>query len=273
MTARRWRMLRKILMIVALFFVFWVGHETYALTLHNKQHFSGWALLALVLMLTSYSFRKKISVLPIGNATSWLQFHVYLGLLSGLLFLIHIDWNVPNGWFEVLLGIMFSSLFLSGLMGYYLDRRLPPLLARRGEEVIFERIPSFMARLRNDAEDLSIKCAAETGSSTLSEHYIEHLAPFFSKPRKLLSHLLGSNIGFSNTLKELDNMDRYLNDEERSFAAQLRELAEKKDELDYQYALQATLKGWLFVHVPLTYSTILLMSLHAVLAYAFRGGM
>ena len=68
-------------------------------------------------------------------------------------------------------------------------------------------------------------------------------------------------------------MDRYLNDEERNFAAQLRELAEKKDELDYQYALQATLKGWLFVHVPLTYSTILLMSLHAVLAYAFRGGM
>ncbi len=273
MTARRWRILRKMLAMGSLFFMFWVGHETYALTLYDKHYFSGWALLILILMLTSYSFRKKISVLPIGTATSWLQFHVYLGLLSGLLFVIHIDWTIPNGWFEILLATMFSSLFLSGLMGYYLDRRLPPLLARRGEEVIFERIPSFMATLRNDAEDLSIKCAAETGSSTLSEHYIEHLAPFFSKPRKLLSHLLGSNIGFSNTLKELDNMDRYLNDEERNFASQLRELAEKKDDLDYQYALQATLKGWLFVHVPLTYSTILLMSLHAVLAYAFRGGM
>ncbi len=68
-------------------------------------------------------------------------------------------------------------------------------------------------------------------------------------------------------------MDRYLNDDERKFASQLRDLAKKKDELDYQYALQATLKGWLFVHVPLTYGTVFLMVMHAILAYAFRGSM
>ena len=67
-------------------------------------------------------------------------------------------------------------------------------------------------------------------------------------------------------------MDRYLNDAERKFASQLRELATKKDDLDYQYALQITLKGWLLFHVPLAYSTVLLMLLHIVLAYAFGGG-
>ena len=272
MTKRRQRILRKTLAILSLFLIFFVGHETYGLTLHNKSYFSGWTLAGLIGILTAYSIRKKISVLPIGAATSWLQFHVYLGLLSGLVFAIHVDWGIPTGWFEILLGAMFSSLFLSGVVGYYLDRHLPPLLTRRGEEVIFERIPGFMSELRRSAEDISIKCATETGSSTLSEHYIEHLAPFFSQPNKLLSHLRGSNRGFANTLRELDNMDRYLNDAERKFASQLRELATKKDDLDYQYALQITLKGWLLFHVPLAYSTVLLTLLHVVLAYAFGGG-
>ncbi|GIS65851.1 MAG: hypothetical protein CM1200mP4_1990 [Rhodospirillaceae bacterium] len=96
--------------------------------------------------------------------------------------------------------------------------------------------------------------------------------PILFQPNKLLSHLRGSNRGFANTLRELDNMDRYLNDAERKFASQLRELATKKDDLDYQYALQITLKGWLLFHVPLAYSTVLLMLLHVVLAYAFGGG-
>jgi len=273
MNVLRWKIIRKIIAIVSLLFVFWVGHETYALTLHDKQYFSGWALFILVAILTTYSLRKKISVLPLGTATSWLQFHVYLGLLSGILFFIHVDWGIPTGWFEVLLSVTFSVLFLSGLLGYYLDRTLPPLLTRRGEEVIFERIPGFMSELRKKADNVSVECAAKTGSSTVSDHYIEHLAPFFARPRKLLSHLRGSNRGFSNTLKELENMDRYLNDHERQYASQLRELATKKDELDYQYALQATLKGWLFVHVPLTYGLVLLMTVHAILSYAFRGAM
>ena len=67
-------------------------------------------------------------------------------------------------------------------------------------------------------------------------------------------------------------MERYLNDKEREFSAELRDLVEQKDELDYHYALQTTLKSWLFVHVPLTYGMVLLALVHLVLAYAFGGG-
>ena len=47
----------------------------------------------------------------------------------------------------------------------------------------------------------------------------------------------------------------------------------KKNELDYQYALQGVLKGWLFIHIPLTYGMLLLAITHLVLAYAFSGGL
>jgi len=74
-------------------------------------------------------------------------------------------------------------------------------------------------------------------------------------------------------IKQTTNMDRYLNDKEREFAEKLRQLIEKKDELDYHYALQAILKGWLFIHIPLTYGMIILAVIHLVLAYAFSGGL
>ena len=68
-------------------------------------------------------------------------------------------------------------------------------------------------------------------------------------------------------------MDRYLNDVEREFAERLGRLMKKKNELDYQYALQGVLKGWLFIHIPLTYGMLLLALTHLVLAYAFSGGL
>jgi hypothetical protein len=46
----------------------------------------------------------------------------------------------------------------------------------------------------------------------------------------------------------------------------------QKDGLDYHHALQLTLKLWLFVHIPLTYSLLIFSLVHLVLVYAFAGG-
>ena len=118
-----------------------------------------------------------------------------------------------------------------------------------------------------------MECAVDTSSSTISDHYGDHLAPFFSGPKNLIRHFRGSRRALFDLIKQTSNMDRYLNDKEREFAEKLLQLIEKKDELDYQYALQAILKAWLFVHIPLTYGMIILAAMHLVLAYAFSGGL
>jgi hypothetical protein len=46
----------------------------------------------------------------------------------------------------------------------------------------------------------------------------------------------------------------------------------RKDALDYCGALQAALKLWLFVHLPLTYSLMIFSVWHVVLVFAFSGG-
>ena len=44
---------------------------------------TGWILFALILALTFYNGRKKLPFLPLLSSETWLQFHIYAGLLTG----------------------------------------------------------------------------------------------------------------------------------------------------------------------------------------------
>lgn len=266
---RRWRNLSITIVIMAVILFI---HRAYDISLHQEKFLTGWLLLGGVLLLTLYNSRKKLTMVPLGSNAAWLQFHIYLGLITVAVFGMHIGWRVPNGWLEGVLALLFVLVAGSGVAGLYLSRRFSRLLTRRGEEVIFERIPTFIAELRQEAEKCVLSAAAETGSSTLADHYTRHLADFFGGPRNYFSHVISSSRTLFSLINEIANMERYLNDKEREFSGRLRELVEKKDELDYHHALQMTLKGWLFVHVPLTYGMLVIALLHLVLAYAFGGG-
>ena len=243
--------------------------HSYASMLHHPQWLSGWLLTGAIAFLTVYNMRKKLSMLPIGSSAGWLQFHLYVGLLSVFLFAEHLDWSLPNGGLEWTLALLFTAVVTSGVLGVYLSRRLPKDLTRRGEEVIFERISMFRQELHQRAEETVLKAATDTGSSTLADYYTSRLATFFRGPRNYFKHVLRIGRPLFGLTNDIRSQYRYLNDKEREYADRLLALVEKKDELDFHYALQATLKGWLFLHVPLTYSLIIVAVLHIVLVYAF----
>ena len=71
----------------------------------------------------------------------------------------------------------------------------------------------------------------------------------------------------------MDSLERYLNADDRERLAELRYLVERKDELDFAYALQGAMKFWLFIHVPLTGALLIGMLVHTVLVHAFSGGL
>ena len=87
----------------------------------------------------------------------------------------------------------------------------------------------------------------------------------------LFQHLINSNRKLYELEQELDNLRRHLNAAEQEYSDQLRLLIQTKHKLDYHYALQATLKGWLFVHIPLTYPLLVLAVLHLVLVHVYTG--
>ncbi|MEO7812539.1 MAG: hypothetical protein ABIR73_10935 [Usitatibacter sp.] len=249
------------------------AYGAYRLTLHRAELLTGWLLFALVLVLALYNLRKRIAIYPLGAASAWLQLHVYLGLLAVAAFVAHTGAVWPHGILERLLVVSFVLVAATGVLGLYWSRRLPNRLTRRGEEVIFERIPGFIARLRREAEEAVEMAAREAGSATLADHYREHLARYFAAPRNILAHLHGAGGPNYALLNQLDALKRHLDEKERVQHEKLRALVEKKEELDFHYALQLALKAWLFVHVPLGGMLLMLIAVHLVSALAFSGGL
>lgn len=247
------------------------GYTAYEVALYQPAFLTGWILLAIILVLTAYNGRKKLSMVPMGTAATWLQWHIYLGLLAVLTFALHIEWSVPNGILDRILALFFVATALSGMIGLYLSRRYARMLTRRTEEVVLERIPQFIAGLRHEAEALVLQSATETGSSTIADFYTARLGSYFAGPTNMRLHLQGSRRASFALTTELEIITRYLNDEEMAYAAKLRRLVDRKDQLDYAYAIQSVMKAWLFVHLPATYGLILLALLHLVLVYSFGG--
>ena len=73
-------------------------------------------------------------------------------------------------------------------------------------------------------------------------------------------------------IAEIDELDRFLAEDQRPASRGLAELVKRKDDLDYHSAVQGRLKVWLFVHIGLTYSLLVVAIMHVVLVHAFSGG-
>jgi hypothetical protein len=246
---------------------------TQDVALWHATYTSGWLLFCSMLFLALYNARKKIPFVPLARSATWLQLHSYVGLITVVLFLMHTGFKIPNGNLEVALAILYIVVAGSGIFGLFLSRTVPSHLSIRGEEVMFERIPAFRLEVRNRARALALESVAKSDAPTIGEYYARRLAHFFEKPRHYLYHMLQSSRPRHILLSEIADLDRYLSPPEKEIAAQLNDLVCKKDDLDYSYALQLTLKGWLFVHIGLTYGLLMTAIVHATLAYAFHGGL
>ncbi len=233
---------------------------------------TGWILLTLMLVLTAYNARKKLPFLPLISSRLWFQFHVYLGLFTGLVFLLHMRWNWPQGGFELTLALMFIGVTLSGIFGWWLSRTLPKRLTTAGGEVPFERIPVIRRDIQLQAEKLVLAGVVPSKSDTLADFYTQRLSDFFSRPANFGAHLVGSRRPLNNILGQIAEVDRFINASEKKTVADLTELVRQKDSLDYHRTAQVVMKGWLFIHIPLTYALLVFSVAHIVIVYSFSGG-
>ncbi|MCH7599037.1 MAG: hypothetical protein IH881_15810 [Myxococcales bacterium] len=251
----------------------WFLFSVLETSIRATSFWTGWLLFFLVTTLALFNGRKKLPFLPLGTAASWMQYHIYAGLFSIVVFFAHTGAGMPSGILESSLSVLFVLIALSGVLGLILSRLIPVGLTTRGEPVLFERIPTLRMGLQSEVEELVVCCARDNQTTTISDFYTNRLEPFFRAPSNLSYHLLGWSRPMRELEREIAAMDRYLNDDERRVIAEILELAQLKDDLDYQWARQLVLKGWLFIHIPLTFSLLILLVLHIFVAYGFRGNL
>jgi hypothetical protein len=97
--------------------------------------------------------RKRYPASPLGRVKTWVSAHVWLGLLSFLLILMHSGFRWGSGLSGILMWI-FAVILVSGMFGValqnYIPRRMTELVPR---ETIYEQIPTVIRGLRMEADE------------------------------------------------------------------------------------------------------------------------
>lgn len=235
----------------------------------HPSFLTGYILAILALSLGFLAIRKRLPGLPIGSASTWLKVHVTSGVVLLFVFWLHLGTIWPSGPFEQIFALSFYLLIGSGLVGRLLQKGLPLVLASTGGEVILERIPREVIRIREQIEDLLIECSAETGELSLALAYEESLAWYFRRPRFVLSSIFGLPRGRHWFNNQAAILERSLSSNQQPYLDQVKILASRKYFLDQHYALQNILKYWLFLHIPAAVFFYVFAIWHTVLVHIY----
>jgi hypothetical protein len=261
---------------VGLFWLVWI----YGNALRDPRYLDGWVLAGgAILQLCFHIAIKTVSLSP-KSVMRWRKIHISLGYLLIAAFISHTDFSLPDTGFEWALWAAFVLVTLSGIFGTYLAWSLQ---AKRGidERVGYDRIPARRAELARDVQAVVARTDMAAAAIALPtppyEAWIKdlntnHLRDFFQGQRNYSAHLIGSRRPLQRLTDEIDNLSSYVDQQSQQKLAEIKNLVVEKDRLDFAHVYLGLTRGWLFVHVPVTYTLIILGVLHVVVVYSFSSG-
>jgi hypothetical protein len=205
-----------------------------------------------------YPLRRRLLAWPLATAQTWLQLHIYAGLLACLFVWIHIGFRWPAGQFGWwLLGLsMWTGA--SGLLGVFLQKWIPLLLTGGLRvEAIYERVPELVSRLRDEADAL-----VTGGSEALERVYLRDVRPALEGPAPSWAYLLEPRRAPSQRLTSLTGLMPFVEAAERERVEDLQAILSEKIELDAHVSLQRVMRLWLLIHVPPAMALMGLLAVH-----------
>jgi hypothetical protein len=259
-----------------LFWLVWI----YGNGLRDPRYLDGWVLAAGMSLQLYFHIAIKTASLSPKSASALRKFHIFLGYLLIAAFISHSDFSLPDTGFEWALWACFVLVTLSGIFGTYLawarqakheiDERAGTdrISARRAE--LAQEVHAIIAM--TDPATAAFALPAPPDDAWIKDLYTNHLRDFFQGPRNITAHLIGSRRPLQRMTNEIDNLSRYVDKQAQEKLAAIKALVVEKDQLDLARVYLGLNKGWLFVHVPVTYALIVLTVLHVLVAYAFSSG-
>jgi hypothetical protein len=225
------------------------------------------------------ALRKAPSWWWLGTRKTWLRGHIWFGLLSGFIALLHSGFRW-GGYLEQALWVVLLLTLVSGVFGLILQQFLPRLITLRVQrEAPYEQIPHLCVELRHRADkilddifamDVTASQASVLASQTglgakmqLQQFYETHVRPYLSPrqpPRPMLANPLRAETAFARirALPGLVDVKPKLID--------LEDLCEERRQLAEQERLHQWLHAWLLCHIPLSAVLLVLGVAHVVSA-------
>jgi len=207
-----------------------------------------------------YPWRRRWNTRPLGTAQRWLTLHVSGSALAFLFVIIHIGFRWPAGTMGWLLLVLSFWATATGLLGVWLQRTIPRMMARRlTVEAIYERIPELVVALVAEADELMT-----AAPDSLARAYAGEIRPVLATSHASLQWFTGSDPAIARTAALLNRIRPFVGEADRSRLADLESILHDKIDLDAQFSCQRVLRGWLVFHVPPAIMLIGLMVVHVI---------
>ncbi len=222
----------------------------------------GTAAAMLMLGAALFSIRRRFAGpalrLRWGRAQTWLQFHLYGGVLFLVLVFMHTGFQLPHGRLAWWMWSLSVWVTVSGAAGVLLQKWLPRLLnSGLALEVVYERIPELIAEIREKAAVLMQTC-----TEPVKDFYREQIALALAAPQPRWIYWLDITGGIQARVKKFEYLRRLLPAEEQQKLHELESYYRAKLEIDAHFTLQRALRWWLYLHVPASLVLLVLVALH-----------
>ena len=260
----------------SIFWLVWI----YGNALRDPRYLDGWILLGGVSLQLYFHIAIKTHSLSPKSSTRWRKFHIFLGYLLISAFLSHTGFALPDTGLEWALWAGFVLVTLSGILGTYLAWSLRVKHAI-DERISYDGIPTRRAELAREVQAVVAKAnpalnlialPAPPYDAWIMDLYTTHLRDFFQRQRNSAAHLIGSQRPLKQLTDAIDNLSRYVDQQSQAKLAVIKNMVVEKDRLDFARVYLALTRGWLFVHVPVTYALTVLVVFHVLIVYAFSSG-
>jgi hypothetical protein len=270
-THKPWATMAAIILIVSVIIYVW-----YATTIPGgPRGGTFWGLAfgivgyALMLYAGLLGARKKVPVWRLGKAQTWMRGHIWMGLITLPLILLHggFAWRGP---LTLVLMVLFFIVWLSGVFGALLQHYLPTMITSRVPlETIYEEIPHVRSQLRDEAEQLVAAIASDEVEQEdkvrLREAYTATIRPFLDAPERGGVALADGQ----QSVIVFDSLRRSLPLGLHETLADLENICEEERQFTDQKKIYHWLHAWLLVHVPLSIALLVLGGVHAIIALRY----
>ena len=231
--------------------------------------------------------RKRVPVWRVGRAQTWMRGHLWLGLLSLPIIVLHSGFRYGHGLTAVLMTLLILVV-ASGVFGAALQHYMPRVMTREVTmETIYEEIGHVRAQLLEEAEELVKQATAvapkpaaagatestetsavaviEDQNTPLRNFFEQEMKPFLENPGAR-GHALADQAQSRSAFVQLRTL---VPPALHTTLEDLESICEEERQLTLQARLHVWLHGWLLLHIPLSLALILLGAVHAVMALRF----
>lgn len=207
-----------------------------------------------------YPLRRRLQARPLGTVQRWLQLHIYGSVVALVLVLAHMGFRWPAGamgWWLFGLTVWTTA---TGVLGVVLQKWLPTRLSRNLRvEVIYERVPDLIERLRGEAAALM----TESGDA-LRRVFEQEVQPLLAGPQLRWSSVWDLRGDRARLIEPLTRIETFVEESDRDRLRSLTVIVNDKLDLDVHASLQRALRLWLSIHVPPAMLLIGLLVVHVI---------